>query len=270
MKPQDDPARDPGESEDEKAVAMLLESLRKVRELREAMQRFRVLEKSALSGDDAATAYETLSSQVETNIQGAMDNINALGELVLNAHMLPAFAHFGLLRNALEMVGMGLWLLGPNTRDERVLRSLQAALEARRDHFNAVAEIGGEAGAFPTTDLVKLMLETQRDARPGLRGASLNVPSISSRLRGAQHYCSEGEYTLLGLWRLTSGAMHGRRAILKDLLEHEVIDSSESEVRARATSGVVVVANVARHVEIHLFDLVFLLLARAGHRSAAI
>ncbi|MDY7541838.1 hypothetical protein [Cryobacterium sp. 5B3] len=252
------------ESEEYRAFAMLLESLRKVDELGDSIQKLRVRPASALAGDDASTPYETLSSQVETNIQGAVDNVRALSSLMLDAKALPAFAHFGLLRGALEMIGTGFWLLGPTSRDTRVLRSLQATLEGRRDSVNASNELARLSVKFPPNDPVQVMLEAQRDARPGLAGRSLGAPSIATRLAAAQEFCSEQPYTILGFWRLTSGATHGRRATLKDLLEHEILESTDTEIRTSMTSGVIVVANILRHVEVYLFDLTFLLLRRAG------
>ncbi|MFF1875724.1 hypothetical protein [Kitasatospora herbaricolor] len=252
-------------SDEYEAFAILLESLRKIDELRTTMQRFSVHPSSALAGDDLATPFESLSSQVETCIQGVFDNVGALSSLVLDASVLPAFAHFGLLRNSLEMVGTGFWLIGPKLRDTRVLRSLQVALEGHRDSVVASNELARKPSKVSIDDAVVLMLEEQRDARPGIEGRSLNAPSISSRLRAAQEFCSEQPYTILGFWRVTSGAMHGRRSVLKDLLDHEVLESNGAEVRTSMTSGVTVVANILRHIEVYLFELVFLLLRRAGH-----
>lgn len=252
------------EPQELEAFAMLLESLRKVDELSSTMRKFRVRGSSALAGDDLATPYETLSSQLETNLQGAFDNVGALSALINDAALLPAFAHFGLLRNALEMIGLGFWLIGPNSRDTRVLRSLQVALEGHRDATHASKELARRPSKLPTDDPVLLLLEQQRDARPGIAGRSLNPPSISSRLGAAQEFCSDQPYTILGFWRLTSGAMHGRRSVLKDLLEHEILESSDAQVRTSMTSGVIVVANILRHIEVYLFELVFLLLRRSG------
>lgn len=252
------------ESEEYRAFAMLLESLRRVDELGDSIRKLRVSSGSALAGDDAATQYETLSSQVETNIQGAVGNVRALSSLMLDAKVLPAFAHFGLLRSALEMIGTGFWLLGPTSRDTRVLRSLQAAAEGRRDSVNASNELARISARFPPDDPVLVMLESQRDARPGLTGRSLSPRSIATRLASAQEFCSEQPYTLLAFWRVTSGAMHGRRATLKDLLEHEILESTDADVRTSMTSGVIVVANILRHIEVYLFELTFLLLRRAG------
>lgn len=257
-------------SEDEqqkvKAGEMLLESLRKIDALGDSVTKFRVQPSSSLAGDDKATGYETLSSQVETNIQGAIDNVRALSALILGANMLPAYAHFGLLRNALEMTGLGFWLLGPSARDERVLRSLQAALESERDAFIASNELKGNPAKFVADNPVQLILQSQRDARANLIGRTLNAPSISARLKVAQEYCEPLPYTILGFWRITSGAMHGRRTVLKELLQHEIVEASEEGgVRANASSGIIVVANILRHVEIYLFQLTFLLLRRGGH-----
>jgi hypothetical protein len=253
------------ETEEHRAFAMLLESLRKVDELGDSIRKLRVRPSSALAGDDAATPYETLSSQVETNIVGAVDNVRALSSLMIEAKTLPAFAHFGLLRSALEMIGTGFWLLGPTSRDTRVLRSLQATLEGRRDSVNASNELARLSVKFPHHDPVQVMLESQRDARPGLANRSLGAPSIATRLAAAQEFCSEQPYTILGFWRLTSGAMHGRRATLKDLLEHKILESTtDTEIHTSMTSGVIIVANILRHVEVYLFELTFLLLRRAG------
>lgn len=243
-------------------MATLLESFRKFEELGESMRKFRVGRRSSLAGDDAATSYENLSSQVETSLQGAIDNVLALKALMLEAKMLPVFAHFALLRSSLEMVGTGFWLLGPVLRDERVIRSLQLAYEARRDYVSAANEIH-RTEIMPTADdWVVAQLQAERLARGAIADRSLAPPSIATRLREGQKYCSNQPYSILGLWRMTSGATHGRRAILSDLLDHEVIEADSGHVRTSVSSGVVVVANVVRHIEVHMFELAFLLLDR--------
>ena len=109
------------------------------------------------------------------------------------------------------------------------------------------------------------MLRVPAPERQGHLG-SLGSPSISTKLAAATEYCSGQPFTILWLWRLTSGAIHGRQATPKGLLDHEVLDSTDAEIRTSMTSGVVVIANILRHVEVYLFELTLLLLRRTGAR----
>ncbi len=249
-------------TEEYKATEILLESFRKISELSALLRKFRVQSGSSLQGDDSATPYEMLSSQVDTCIQGAMDNVNALQALMVDGTTLPAYAHFSFLRNALEFVGTGFWVLGPSSRDERVIRSLQLAFEARRDYLNVVNELKQRPEKMPANDEIRLLLQAQRDCRPSIASRKLDPPSISARLRTAQDFCSEQPNTIIGFWRLTSGAVHGRRAILRDLLEHEVLERSPEVVLTSSTSGVIVVSNILRHIEVYLFELSILFITR--------
>ena len=58
--------------------------------------------------------------------------------------------------------------------------------------------------------------------------------------------------------------MHGRREVLKNLLEHEILESGPEDIRTSMTSGVIVVANILQHIEAYLFELSILMIERGS------
>lgn len=69
----------------------------------------------------------------------------------------PTFAHFGLLRNAIEAVEIALWTQCPSSRDKRVLRTLRLTLEGRRDIYSLQVVTKGAVGyaaSLPSDDPV--------------------------------------------------------------------------------------------------------------------
>ncbi len=120
--------------EDEvRARHALFEAFGMVETLHAQFRDYSVRSGTALAGDDVATPFEHLSSQIETSIAVAFDNLRTVKLIMQDAATVPAFSHFGLVRNAIEGAGIGLWLLGPTSRGERVLRSLQSSFESRKD-----------------------------------------------------------------------------------------------------------------------------------------
>ncbi|WP_243227427.1 hypothetical protein [Microbacterium sp. CIAB417] len=86
---------------------------------------FKVQPGSAFAGDDEATRTGAISHQASALLSVAADNAHALRSVVVKAKVIPAFAGCSLTRNAIERAGVTLWLMGPPTRDTRVLHALQ-------------------------------------------------------------------------------------------------------------------------------------------------
>lgn len=99
---------------------------------------------STLAGDDAATAPFQTSHTVVTSLVMATENIRALHRLLLDDGRLivPMYAHYPVIRSVLEASSLAKWILEPESRSERILRSLRARAEDikqdRSLHMNEV------------------------------------------------------------------------------------------------------------------------------------
>lgn len=238
----------------------------------ERIESLTVQAESSLAADDAATAYDPLSTQIRGQLAHALDHLMTLEALIRQAEVLPAMAAFTLLRSSLESVGVALWMLGPSSRDERVLRTLRTDYEALVDVYGVKEEITGNSTVIqrlPADHTTKLRLEELRDGRPALVGRALHVmPSITKRLREADQYvASRGAIQLVALWRTLSGVAHGRRHVLANLLDREVIGVDEKMYSMRMTSSLSLFTGSYYIAEQYLSQLVKLFLMRADRAS---
>jgi hypothetical protein len=225
---------------------------------------FEVRPGTALAGDDAATPYESVSQHLRTYVGVALDNLKTVRLIIQDARTVPMSSHFGLLRNALEAVGVATWVVGPGPRDLRVLRSLQLSWENRKDIYGLEATMQGTSGRLPADDPIVLRLQEIRDARPPLRGVSLKPPTITNRLHAAQSFTAPYDFPLLVAWKLTSGIAHGRRSAMYHLLDREVMSTDERGARVNMTSSFGAVAGLYRVSLHYLMQLLVITLGRNG------
>ena len=247
-------------------LAKLRDAFDQVDQLYERYKDWSIEPGTSIYGDDAALPYEPISHQLQTSIGVAFDNLRTV-RLIVESGNIPVFAHFGLIRNALEAIGVGLWTLGPASRDERVLRALQISLEDRKDINSLDLTMGGATGTatrLPTDDKVRVRLEEIRETRPGLRGKSLDAPSITSRLVAAQEYANSFPFTLLVAWKLTSGFSHGRRATMLATLDRQVTNTFDIGVEVRMTSNFTAIGSMYKTAVHYLMRLLVLLMGRNG------
>jgi hypothetical protein len=73
---------------------------------------------SMLAADDAALASFEVSHAVQGVLLSAVDHIDALRALVVDAKMVHSRAPFTLLRAALENAATAVWLLAPDVQSE--------------------------------------------------------------------------------------------------------------------------------------------------------
>lgn len=210
---------------DEVALARFLEGEERTSSIHREVNSFVRLKGSALAGDAAATGHDPLDMQICSLMSVAIDHLSSLKFQVVDANMVPAFAGFSLVRSAVEAVGVGLWMLGPTSRDERVLRTVQTSHESVHDAEVIKCELAGVAYSRSAEEDVKdAELRAILDARAGLVGRSLTPPSLAKRLGAAQVFATTpDELSLLTLWRITSGITHGRRDIITSMVPGEVV-----------------------------------------------
>jgi hypothetical protein len=194
---------------------------------------FKVQPGSAFADDDKASRTDAVSHQARALLSVAADNALALRSVIVKAEVLPAFAGYSLTRNAIECAGVALWLMGPPSRDTRVLRALQLSRESLNDHRKLEATRAGQKHRrLAPTDPVLLKLEAERDKRAANVGVSLVAPSITERLEEAEMYVkrrADHQEALVVYWQRGSGLAHGRR--------HAVWQVSDARLRGSDHSG---------------------------------
>lgn len=257
----------------DKAGRALGDAFDRLPQWEQRLQTLRVLPGSSLAADDLATAYDPISTQLEGALAHALDHLMTIEALVRKAEVLPAMAGFTLLRSAVESVGVGLWMLGPRRRDERVLRALKMDYEALLDVYGIGDELAGKeqfARRLPDGHQTGLRLEQLRDARPGLKGRAIHdMPSITRRLREADKYVmSPGNIPLVALWRVLSGVAHGRRHLLANLLNREVVGVDAKTYSMRLTSSLSTLTGSYYVAEYYMSQLVKLYLVRSDRDSS--
>jgi hypothetical protein len=94
---------------------------------------------SSLAADDAAARPYEVSSAVVGGLVSAVDHLDALRVLVVEAAVVHSRAPYTLLRAALENAATAVWLLAPANRKERVLRRLRLKWADYHDHVQASA-----------------------------------------------------------------------------------------------------------------------------------
>lgn len=189
-----------------------------------------VAPKSSLAGDVRATVYNPLSTQVLHHLASASDHLNTV-VLMLgpDGHpAVPAMALHTLVRAAIESTATAAWLLMPQRRDERVLRSLRLTYENRRQLRTILTERTLDDPKFKN---MAERLQSIRDERPGLRGVELGGKTLApntKRLEEAGALIPPGIVTPLEVWRLTSGIAHGNSSIALNVLELRLAQKSQS------------------------------------------
>lgn len=181
---------------------------------------FPVLPKSSLARDDALTHPLEVSRAVRHLINVSVDQLHGIVTMHAKAEDMHLAVELTLARAAIENTATALWILGPRSRAERILRVLQWYARDYQDRESSVGHLG--AGNLDTD------LETVRsvavacgvDVKLAVNGYRLSRP-----LQEAQ------EYTTIQtkfLWAVASGFAHGRPWAYQGLLRVETLEVDES------------------------------------------
>lgn len=232
---------------DEQAQAGLQDLKRAFRRYDSLVARANVLdvdEGSSLAGDRDASGYMPVPDLVENTLGVALDHLHALKVSVEGSGgALLAMASFTLIRTAYEATGTGLWVLQPNSRDERLLRSRRLLRDNRRQVRTLRHEAGSEDPGFV---VVEGKLRNAIDARPIIEGQPLNqVDSVTSRLAAIAGMVPDLHLPPLALWRQASGVAHANSYMQIAVLE--------LERRISLPGGVVEVDVTSSHVKVARF-----------------
>ncbi|MFI5558549.1 hypothetical protein ACIA2T_04655 [Amycolatopsis japonica] len=100
-----------------------------------------VMAGSSLRSDDEAVTPHRLSSTARQALGSSVLHFVALRALV-EGKVMPGPACFTLMRAALENAAIAVWLLAPESRDERIFRLLRLHWADSEDELNGSRELG--------------------------------------------------------------------------------------------------------------------------------
>jgi hypothetical protein len=191
---------------------------------------------SLRADDDAAHPYE-ISHAAHGALVSAVDNLDALRALVADAHVVHAQAPFTLLRAALENSATAVWLLGPSSREDRLLRRLRLQWADSLDGEN-IAKRAGQEPSLPRSGW-KSKLETVARAS-GMAGPQValvtgRAPSYSSIVETAGNEAKSDSLTgdiSLVCWMMASGIAHAKLWASLSVLDRTALPSASSPTTA--------------------------------------
>jgi hypothetical protein len=198
---------------------------------------------SRLARDDALCGGYQVSHCAQHAITAGIDHLNCLRRSLDPAQrggvLLHTHAQATLLRSAVENGSRAVWLLGADSRRERIRRRL--ALQA--DEIKNSNRFAG------TTGIASLRPEHVRTEalRTTCRTAGLSKDEIATVIRGASYATIVKEAasaagiparTALVAWRGGSALAHGDTYALLSILEQERVSEQNSVVQARVSPSV--------------------------------
>ena len=179
--------------------------------------------------------------------QGAVDHLEALGDLIERSRTLYTFALWSLLRVAIENAALSVWLLQPETSDERIQRRLRVAWGDWGDAADAEKCVGRREPGWGAE-------QRDRIKETGLR-LDLDLSVICGRWSWASVVREAGAVGEIAtpesaelMWRMCSGFAHAR--------EWTRIAWLDLEVSAPDTEGRVDVAMNSNRDR--LYDVLFI------------
>jgi len=204
---------------------------------------------SPLAGDDRASRPFQVSHAASASLGAALDHLHALTTLVVGTRTIHARAPYALARAAIENAATALWLVEPQTRSERVLRTLRLHAADARD------------GAKASGDLHTLQIIPLQDRLAELRalaaavGGSLDDgprTTVTDIVKAADSLLdTDFSAGPLGAWRVFSGFSHGRPWALAAFSdqEREAIGNGLVQVTSRSSlNRVLYAASIAADV----------------------
>lgn len=232
-----------------------------------------VASRTALAGDDRATAPFQTSHAVQSLLGAGIDNLSAIRHLIFGRPdskpptevVLHQAAHYVLARGAIENLATALWLIGPNRRVDRVERTLRWQVQNVNDQHSATDKLGAEVAGKRTKaekleqiDQIMRAASKAADLPPGFhKGYSgTTVVKYADTSMGV----TSGVSTHL-VWQICSGFAHGRPWASLGLLEREEADTDDPDVLHVKMTSDLPRALMGPHIAMELLDAV---MARAA------
>ncbi|MFD5814817.1 hypothetical protein [Streptomyces sp. NPDC127038] len=192
---------------------------------------------SSLSGDDAEVPTLMVSSAAYQCFAQAVDHLHAVQALLFEAKMIHTYAPYSLLRAAVEAAGEAIWLLGPDSRQERIRRCLKRAYEnvSKGQQFAVLADVQPSGRSAATRIQEIRQLATRHGIDPdGVCGRW----STQQQLKYVDELLNKGkDPSAQAVWQICSGFAHGREWATFGLLERTVQSQVGNVVQVRLSSS---------------------------------
>lgn len=185
---------------------------------------FPVLPGSALVGDDRASQPYQLTSAVRACLSAAVDHLHAAKVLAHESGRLHLAAPSTLARGVIENAATGLWMITPQTRDERILRALRWWARNVHDQVGAGRLPPGRTKAGVLGKIAAVA--QRRGIDPGGATNGYQMLKVIRQVDREHPDLRELEFT----WQLCSGFAHGRPWAFLGALNREAMGSPEPGV----------------------------------------
>jgi len=163
---------------------------------------------SSLSGDDKASSPYQLSHGLRMCLAAGVDHLHAVKVLVVDNEILHVGATSSLARGALENFSTAYWILGPDSRNERVARMLRWYAKNFKDSAKATDPLKLPGTKALTEKLEQLYVVGRTRGSPDktIYGTFTSTDAVTYTEKTAPNLP-------LGVvlpWQLCSGFAHGR------------------------------------------------------------
>ncbi len=196
---------------------------------------------SALAEDAANSPVYDVGHAAWAGFAQAVDHLHAVQALITEAKMLHTYAPFSLIRGAMDNAALAVWLLAPESPDERLTRRLHLAYEDMRQSHDAYSLLGPSAPASRRP--IEVRKQEVIDLAKSLR---LDAGAVGGRWTGYEKIVRLAADETPGvepglacfIWRACSAFAHGRQWAALALLNRETHSRSPDVQNLRMTTSV--------------------------------
>ncbi|NRQ51564.1 hypothetical protein [Aeromicrobium stalagmiti] len=185
---------------------------------------------SKLAGDNKRTKPFQTSHACRAVIHAAVDHQHAVGALVMDAHALHTYAGATLVRAAIESASFAIWMLEPESKEERALRTFKWSAKDYADELRFEATSMGKP-----TNIKAAVVER---FGPAVERAGLSIVEVVKGVQSTEAVRAADAYAVrtgevmrpMLYWQLASGFAHGRRWSTLAFAERQERDTDDPDV----------------------------------------
>lgn len=225
---------------------------------------------SILHAERRFTAYEPLDIIVSRQRTRAVDNLGRVFDLMFDDQQAQMLAYpyslYSLVRAAIESAALALWLLKPQTKAARVLRSLQLTYRDTYERLQFVELIATEqeiAAERTRHDRIEARLIQLKDSvgalkqrtlgRPPKYGAILEAVSERATRNGRTQY---DLMSPLMVWKISTAFIHGSSQVTQALSDLRQLTEFEDGIAGIEVTPTLGILAGTIHVTVDLIDRV--------------
>lgn len=175
--------------------------------------------RSAMSGDDTATAPYYTSHAVRQCLTTAVDHLHAVKQLVYEDRILHLAAPASLSRAVIENAAAAIWMLHPASRAARVERTLRWFSRNVRDQYSSVPDLSPRTRDEMLQDIAAIAAHRGLDEETATSGYKMSTAVKEAEQVVGLH--------LTFAWNLCSGFAHGRPWTSLSALDREELPTSK-------------------------------------------